>query len=108
METKLFNIKKLPSKKLRNVTQQIISVEPKKNKKIHLADVKVFAKKLDETGMKSKKYVIIGRNEYGTQTLRTQGDRWFDEVDDYYNSGEYDREVFDSFYKFNIIAVNAN
>lgn len=88
------------------IKRKVIEIIKTGKKMITLDEVKEYCRnKLDKDAKNSGgKYIVYGRNKYNDHgQIRDYYGTFIDEVDDYYENGDYNPDEYNQFYKIGIV-----
>ena len=99
-------MKLIKETKVKGTTQKTTNVIKKGKKFLTLTEIKELGNELDKQALKTgMKYIIRGRNQFGTSTIRGYDGRYYDEDDEYYENKNVDKDTFNDFYCIDIVSL---
>jgi hypothetical protein len=102
-----FKFGKVNEKVSRGFTQKSVEIIKGKDTRMSLGDAKEIEESFKKNSGDNSKFVIRGRNKYGTTTIRGFDGRWYNEDDDYYNARGYEKTDFEQFYRVQIVYLKS-
>lgn len=98
-----FKFGKITEKVTKGFKYKSVNIKNSNDTTMSLADIKEIEGAFQNNIEEGSKFLIKGRNKYGTKTLRSYDGRWYNENADYYDAIGYDKSEFEKIFQVQIV-----